>query len=82
MKFVNCARHSEEQNMVLIQEGDQLFYECCKDVPVGEELLIWYGGCYTLSMGVPVNISAAFKEGLLKLPPVPEIDGMIISFFL
>lgn len=74
MKFVNCARHSEEQNMVLIQEGDQLFYECCKDVPVGEELLIWYGGCYTLSMGVPVNISAAFKEGLLKLPPVPELD--------
>lgn len=64
--------------MVLIQEGDQLFYECCKDVHVGEELLIWYGSCYTLSMGVPVDISAALKEGLLKLSPVPELDGMIM----
>ncbi|XP_068705469.1 PR domain zinc finger protein 14-like isoform X1 [Montipora foliosa] len=75
MKFVNCARHSEEQNVALIQEGDQLFYECCKDIHPGEELLIWYGNCYTLSMGVPVELNVGtFKEGLSALSAELEFN--------
>lgn len=63
MKFVNCARHSDEQNLALIQDGDQLFYESCKDIFMGEELLVWYGKCYTMSMGIPIGLNvAAVKE--------------------
>lgn len=57
MKFVNCARHGDEQNLALVQDGDQLYYECCKDVFMGEELLVWYGKCYTLSMGIPTGLN-------------------------
>ena len=75
MKFVNCARHSEEQNMALVQDGDQLYYECCKDICAGEELLVWYGSCYALSMGIPVGLNAdGLKEGVL---PDPEFTGKV-----
>ena len=77
MKFVNCARHSEEQNLALVQDGDQLYYECCKDICVGEELLVWYGSCYTLSMGIPVGLNVdAVKEGV---SPDPEFTGNELS---
>ena len=64
MKFVNCARHPGEQNLVLVQDGDQIFYECCRDISLGEELLVWYGDCYVLAMGIPVgfNIDASKSE--------------------
>ena len=56
MKFVNCARHDGEQNLVLVQDGDQIFYECCRDISMGEELLVWYGDCYFQTMGIPVGL--------------------------
>ena len=75
MKFVNCARHSEEQNMALVQDGDQLYYECCKDICAGQELLVWYGSCYALSMGIPVGLNVdGLKEGVL---PDPEFTGKV-----
>ena len=69
MKFVNCARHGDEQNLALVQDGDQLYYECCKDVFMGEELLVWYGKCYTLSMGIPtgLNVDVAKDEMMNEL---------------
>jgi len=75
MKFVNCARHSGEQNLALVQDGDELYYECCKDIRAGEELLVWYGSCYTLSMGIPVGFNVdAVKEGVI---PYPECTGKL-----
>ncbi|KAK3707442.1 hypothetical protein QZH41_011900 [Actinostola sp. cb2023] len=56
MKFVNCARQSTEQNLSLIQENDQLYYDACRDICCGEELLVWYGKSYEMYMGIPVGI--------------------------
>ena len=62
MKFVNCARNSEEQNLVLVQDGDQLFYESCRDILHGEELLVWYGNSYDMFMGIPTGIKTLPKK--------------------
>ena len=75
MKFVNCARHGDEQNLALVQNGHQLFYQCCKDILKGEELLVWYGKCYTLSMGIPTGLNVVdVKEDVI---PVNELTGKI-----
>ena len=77
MKFVNCARHTGEQNVDLVQDGDELYFECCKDICGGEELLVWYGSCYTLSMGIPVGLNVNdVKEEVL---PDPEFTGILCT---
>lgn len=56
MKLINCARNSIEQNLALVQDGKQLFYESCRDIIPGEELLVWYGNSYNMFMGIPTGI--------------------------
>jgi hypothetical protein len=57
LKFINCARQGTEQNLSLVQaENDQLYYEACRDIYCGEELLVWYGKTYEIYMGIPVGI--------------------------
>ena len=56
MKYVNCARHDGEQNLVLVQEGLDVFYEVSKDIYEGTELLIWYGDTYLKYMGIPITM--------------------------
>lgn len=81
MKFVNCARHGDEQNLALIQDGDQLFYECYKDIFMGEELLVWYGKCYNLSMGIPtgLNVDSLKEDAVIA---VNELTGNKQPYFL
>lgn len=62
MKFVNCAHNSEEQNLVLLQDGDQLFYESSREILHGEELLVWYGNRYHMFMGVPTGIKTSPRK--------------------
>ncbi|XP_052778836.1 PR domain zinc finger protein 14-like [Mya arenaria] len=54
MAFVNCARYSQEQNLVALQVEGDVYYEACKDIPRDSELLVWYGDSYLQFMGVPV----------------------------
>lgn len=81
MKFVNCARHSDEQNLALIQDGDQLFYECCKDILMGEELLVWYGKCYTMSMGIPTGLDVVVEKEDAVIA-VNELTGKNMQSFV
>lgn len=62
MKFVNCATNSEEQNLVLVQEGQQLFYQSCREILQGEELLVWYGNSYNMFMGIPTGIKTLSRK--------------------
>ena len=75
MKFINCARHEGEQNLVLIQDGQEIFYETSKDVYEGTELLIWYGDSYLKYMGIPITM----KTNIVPLEYY--IDGMGNFFF-
>ncbi|XP_055743950.1 zinc finger protein ZFP2-like [Salvelinus fontinalis] len=52
MRYVNCARREEEQNLVSFQYQGGILYRCCKPIAVGEELLVWYGEEYARDLGI------------------------------
>ena len=62
MKFVSCARHENEQTLIMVQDGERIYYEACRDVYEGEELLVWYGNMYETFLGIPVGIKTFIKE--------------------
>uniref|UniRef100_A0A2K5Q8M9 SET domain-containing protein n=1 Tax=Cebus imitator TaxID=2715852 RepID=A0A2K5Q8M9_CEBIM len=46
MRYVNCVRDDEEQNLVAFQYHRQIFYRTCRVIRPGCELLVWYGDEY------------------------------------
>ncbi|XP_045706652.1 histone-lysine N-methyltransferase PRDM7-like [Phyllostomus hastatus] len=46
MRYVNCARDDEEQNLVVFQYHRQIFYRTCRVIRPGCELLVWCGDEY------------------------------------
>ncbi|XP_036904736.1 histone-lysine N-methyltransferase PRDM9-like isoform X1 [Sturnira hondurensis] len=51
MRFVNCARDDEEQNLVAFQYHGQIFYRTCQVIRPGCELLVWFGDEYGQELG-------------------------------
>ncbi|XP_076027449.1 PR domain zinc finger protein 14 [Genypterus blacodes] len=56
MSLVKCARFPEEQNLIAVQVQGQIFYEACKEIRPGQELLVWYGDCYMQFLGIPLTL--------------------------
>ena len=56
MKFVRCARHVAEQNLVLVQQEYSLYYEATRVITEGVELKVWYGDGYMVFMGIPLGL--------------------------
>lgn len=57
MRFVQCARNVEEQNMQAVQYNMQIYYRSTRDILPSEELLVWYDpGTYALAADVPVGL--------------------------
>ncbi|MBN3299108.1 PRDM9 methyltransferase, partial [Amia calva] len=52
MRFVNCTRNEEEQNLVAFQYRRQVYYRCFQAIGVGCELLVWYGEEYARELGI------------------------------
>ncbi|XP_069898197.1 histone-lysine N-methyltransferase PRDM9 [Dipodomys merriami] len=52
MRYVNCARYDEEQNLVAFQYHRQIFYRTCRVIKAGCELLVWYGDEYGQELGI------------------------------
>ena len=52
LRYVNCAQHYEEQNLVTLQYHGQIFYQTCQVVMLGCELLVWYGDVYGEELGI------------------------------
>ncbi|KAM7060123.1 histone-lysine N-methyltransferase PRDM7-like [Molossus nigricans] len=52
MRYVNCARDDEEQNLVAFQYHRQIFYRTCQVIKTGCELLVWYGEEYGQELGI------------------------------
>uniref|UniRef100_A0A2C9L042 SET domain-containing protein n=1 Tax=Biomphalaria glabrata TaxID=6526 RepID=A0A2C9L042_BIOGL len=63
MSYINCARYAQEQNLIAVQIEGEIWYEACKDIPQGTELLVWYGDCYLQFMGVPVALKEMADGG-------------------
>uniref|UniRef100_A0A672T4H3 PR domain zinc finger protein 14-like n=1 Tax=Sinocyclocheilus grahami TaxID=75366 RepID=A0A672T4H3_SINGR len=56
MSLVKCARFPEEQNLIAVQCEGQIYYEACKEIRAGQELLVWYGDCYVQFLGIPLTL--------------------------
>ncbi|KAF6072962.1 hypothetical protein HJG60_015508 [Phyllostomus discolor] len=66
MRYVNCARHDEEQNLVAFQYHRQIFYRTCQVIRPGCELLVWYGDEYAQHLGI--RHGAKPKQGIHPCP--------------
>ena len=82
MRYIRCARHKGEQNMVVFQYANNIYYRAVRDIPIGTELLVWYNNNYTQFLGIPLglrNVPGSKKgqenfssaEQTPKLPPPP-----------
>ncbi|XP_077788337.1 histone-lysine N-methyltransferase PRDM9-like [Podarcis muralis] len=52
MRYVNCARNEEEQNLVAFQYHGKIYYRACKIILIHSELLVWYGEEYGKELGI------------------------------
>ncbi|XP_057293100.1 PR domain zinc finger protein 12-like [Hydractinia symbiolongicarpus] len=54
MCYVQCARSDQEQNLEIVQHGNEkIFYYALKDIPPNQELLVWYGSNVDMFLGIP-----------------------------
>ncbi|XP_036383995.1 putative histone-lysine N-methyltransferase PRDM6 [Megalops cyprinoides] len=58
MRYIRCARHCGEQNMMVVQYRSCIFYRACMDINRGTELLVWYNDSYTSFFGIPLQCIA------------------------
>ncbi|XP_033725916.1 histone-lysine N-methyltransferase PRDM9-like [Pecten maximus] len=52
MRYVNCARNEDEQNMTAYQHKGQIYYRTHRVIKAGTELLVWYGDDYSDELGI------------------------------
>ncbi|CAH1170532.1 unnamed protein product [Phaedon cochleariae] len=52
LRYVNCPRKAEEQNLVAFQYKGSLYYRTCRDISKGEELLVFYGVSFARNLGI------------------------------
>lgn len=81
MSLVKCARFPEEQNLVAVQVQGQIFYEACKEITPGQELLVWYGDCYIQFLGIPLTLKDP-REDSNAVPPSEGQDLIFFSFLI
>lgn len=62
MRFVNCARSEDEQNLLAFQFHGDIYYRTFKNVYPGTELLVWYGDEYARELGIEVNSNGEFTS--------------------
>ncbi|XP_045699542.1 histone-lysine N-methyltransferase PRDM9-like isoform X2 [Phyllostomus hastatus] len=72
MRYVNCARDDEEQNLVAFQYHGQIFYRTCRVIRPGCELLVWFGDEYGQELGS--KWGSKWKRQLMSgREPKPEV---------
>ncbi|KAK3745297.1 hypothetical protein QZH41_013958 [Actinostola sp. cb2023] len=42
MRYIQCARYKEEQNMTVFQYCGNIYYRAYRHIPAGREMLVWY----------------------------------------
>ena len=57
MRFVNCSRSEDEQNLVAFQYRGKIYYRTYKAINPGKELLVWYGEVYARELGITIDDS-------------------------
>nr|XP_020455693.1 PR domain zinc finger protein 14 [Monopterus albus] len=75
MSLVKCARFPEEQNLIAVQVQGQIFYEACKEIRPGQELLVWYGDCYMQFLGIPLTLKDPREDNNVAPPTEDAGEG-------
>ncbi|GAA6217373.1 PR domain zinc finger protein 14 [Lates japonicus] len=75
MSLVKCARFPEEQNLIAVQVQGQIFYEACKEIRPGQELLVWYGDCYMQFLGIPLTLKDPREDSSVAPPTEDAGEG-------
>ncbi|XP_066132955.1 histone-lysine N-methyltransferase PRDM9-like [Saccopteryx bilineata] len=72
MRYVNCARDDEEQNLVAFQYRRQIFYRTCRVIRPDCELLVGYSDEFGQKLGIKCG-SKQKRELAAPEEPKPEI---------
>lgn len=70
MRYIQPARHAKEQNLEVFQHQRTIYYRAVRDVSQGTELLVWYGGQYTLYMGIPLHQTNSSGKNMCEISSV------------
>ena len=69
MRYVNCSRSENEENLVAFQYNGEIYYRVYKDILPGTELLLWYGDEYAKDLGITTSyegISVELDPGMIS----------------
>ncbi|CAB4013746.1 histone-lysine N-methyltransferase PRDM9-like [Paramuricea clavata] len=77
LRFVNCARSEEEQNLVAYQYRGDIFYRVYKEIVAGGELLVWYGDEYGEELGIRILPNKVNEDENEKQVGVPIVSSQV-----
>ncbi|XP_052080008.1 zinc finger protein 665-like [Mytilus californianus] len=81
MRYVNCARNEDEQNLIAYQYKGDIYYRCFKDIEPGNELLVWYGQDYGKDLGIErMNITSILKPKYINGEAIYRCPLCTVSF--
>ncbi|KAM9486124.1 histone-lysine N-methyltransferase PRDM9-like isoform 1-T2 [Clarias gariepinus] len=75
MRYVNCTRNDEKQNLVAFQYQGGILYRCCRSINPGQELLVWYEVEYAK------ELSPAFDYLWNKKSSTNELNNTLLRSF-
>ena len=77
MRYVNCARNEDEQNLIAYQYKGEIYYRSFKEIPPETELLVWYGQDYGKDLGIERFDIKSFLK-----PRYINGEGIILFLFI
>ncbi|EDO46135.1 predicted protein [Nematostella vectensis] len=69
MRFIQCARYQEEQNMTVFQYCGNIYYRAYKHIPKGRELRVWYDDKYSELIDIPALLKGQKDGGVYWKSP-------------
>ncbi|XP_060773360.1 histone-lysine N-methyltransferase PRDM9-like isoform X2 [Neoarius graeffei] len=75
MRYVNCARCGDEQNLMAFQFRGEILYRCCRPINPGQELLVWYEEEYSK------ELNPVFDYLWNKRCPTNEVNNGLLQAF-
>ncbi len=61
LRYVNCSRKDKEENTIMLQCYDKIYYMTRYDIYPGQELLVYYGDGYAEELNI--DTEAYFNNG-------------------
>ena len=74
MRFVNCSRCEDEQNLVAFQFRGKIYYRTYKSIHTGRELLVWYGESYARDLGISLEDDKRDRDKTNGKSKILEMD--------